>query len=165
MQLLRFVQDADSGSRLDIGKQVRIERAYDVIRMARQATPTADRTVTIDQCADGSERARIGARELKVTWSTSVLAAEAHERFDCTRLMFPLQMRGWQPGDRMRLAYGTKKLKKLFAEARVPIHERTSVPVLVDANGLVCWAVGIARSVEAQANEHNPALTITVSHA
>jgi tRNA(Ile)-lysidine synthase len=163
-RLLRFIESAESGSRIDVGNHVRVERAYDVIRIVRPAPAPDDRPVVIEKCADGKQRARIGAREVDVSWSTRA-DRKSGEQFDCTRLAFPLQLRAWQAGDRMRLAYGTKKLKKLFAEARVPIHERDSVPVLVDANGAVYWAVGIARSVDAQANEQNPALTITVSHA
>lgn len=62
------------------------------------------------------------------------------------------------------MPYGSKKLKKLFAEARIPIHERAAVPIVVDADGRVCWVVGVARSVDAPP-QTEAALTIMVTHA
>lgn len=49
-------------------------------------------------------------------------------------------------GDRIKLAHGTKKLKKLFLEARVPVRERSRIPVLSDREGRVLWVGGLASS-------------------
>jgi tRNA(Ile)-lysidine synthase len=67
-------------------------------------------------------------------------------RFSRNLLEFPLLVRGWAEGDRIRLSYGTKKLKKLLREAGVAAGERDRVPVLVDASGRVLWVVGVAVS-------------------
>ncbi|MDP9347927.1 MAG: tRNA lysidine(34) synthetase TilS, partial [Gemmatimonadota bacterium] len=58
-------------------------------------------------------------------------------------LHFPLLLRGWRPGDRIRTAGGTKRLKKLFGERRVPRSVRGRTPVLVDADGTVLWVAGV----------------------
>ena len=76
-----------------------------------------------------------------------------------------LELRGFQPGDRMRLTYGTKKLKKLFAEQRIAASERARLPVLADSSGEVLWVAGVARSVHAPVVEAGPALNITIKHA
>jgi tRNA(Ile)-lysidine synthase len=161
--MLQFVEAASSGARFDIAQNIRLERAYDVIRIARAWTAPDDRPVLIATCNEGSGRTRIGGREWQVAWTTRNQPAAAAERFDCQQMTFPLEIRAWQAGDRIRLAYGTKKLKKLFAEARVPVHRRAAIPLLVDAAGRVYWAVGLARAMEAPATEKNPALTITVT--
>jgi len=59
---------------------------------------------------------------------------------------FPLSLRGWKPGDRIRLPYGTKKLKKLFAEAKIPSEARDRVPVLADGRGRILWVAGLVTS-------------------
>ena len=56
------------------------------------------------------------------------------------------RMRKWMPGDRVRLSYGSKKLKKIFGEIRVPVDERSKVPVVVDGHDRVLWVPGISRS-------------------
>jgi tRNA(Ile)-lysidine synthase len=56
-------------------------------------------------------------------------------------------LRGWLPGDRIRLSCGSKKLKKLFVERRVERSCRSSVPVLAESgDGRVLWLPGIARA-------------------
>ena len=65
-------------------------------------------------------------------------------------------------GDRIRLGYGSKKLKRLFQERPVGRSRRASVPVLTDNAGMVLWAVGVARSGDAVPGEARPVLEITV---
>ncbi|HEX8360506.1 MAG TPA: tRNA lysidine(34) synthetase TilS, partial [Longimicrobium sp.] len=80
-------------------------------------------------------------------------------------LVFPLTLRGWRPGDRVRTRAGTKKLKKLFLEARVPRAGRGRVPVLADAEGRVIWAAGLARAADAEPLPGEAAITITITDA
>ena len=68
-------------------------------------------------------------------------------------LEFPLLLRGWEPGDRIQLSYGTKKLKKLFSEARIPVDQRYRIPVLQDRGGRVLWAAGLASSTFTQVRD------------
>ncbi|HEY0305669.1 MAG TPA: tRNA lysidine(34) synthetase TilS [Longimicrobiales bacterium] len=164
-RMLSFIAGAESGSSHSVGDGIRIERAYDVIRITREEPAHADRTVRIPACAAGAELAEIGGRSWRIAWTTSPAKTDDAARFDCRVLHFPLEIRSWRAGDRIRLSYGTKKLKKLFSEARIPVHERARVPVLVDADGRICWVVGVARSVDAPAVQDAPAITIMVSHA
>lgn len=48
-----------------------------------------------------------------------------------------LSVRSRQAGDEMRLHGGTKSLKKLFIDRKIPADQRPFVPVLVDKNGVV----------------------------
>ena len=60
---------------------------------------------------------------------------------------WPLELRSWLPGDRIRLRSGSRKLKSLFGDRRIPLSERGGVPVLADAKGRVLWVRGVAKSV------------------
>jgi tRNA(Ile)-lysidine synthase len=71
-------------------------------------------------------------------------------------------LRGWIPGDRIRLGYGTKKLKKLLAEARVPEGRRKELPVLCDARGRVLWVAGVATSVLARSPVGEPSFFLGI---
>ncbi|MBR9988313.1 MAG: tRNA lysidine(34) synthetase TilS, partial [Gemmatimonadetes bacterium] len=82
--------------------------------------------------------------------------------FDPSLLRFPLVLRGWQAGDRIRFVYGSKKLKRLFQERRVGRGRRASLPVLADSDGAVLWVVGVARSSAAPVDAAGSALEITV---
>ena len=163
-RLLHFLAEAESGTGYDVGNGFRIERAFDVFRIARSVVAETDINVRIAACSDGAADALIAGKKWRLVWSTSPNPSDGAERFGCDGLAFPLEVRSWRPGDRIRMPYGTKKLKKLFGEARIPIHERAAVPIVVDAEGRVCWVVGVARSADAPP-QTDTALTIMVTHA
>ena len=48
-----------------------------------------------------------------------------------------LTLRGRRAGDTIRLAGGTKRLKKLFIDKKIPAWERNRIPVIADAAGVV----------------------------
>jgi len=80
--------------------------------------------------------------------------------FDPNALRFPLCVRAREDGDRIRLPGGSKKVKKLLLEARIPRMERSAVPIVVDALNEVLWIPGVARA--AQAGVAGDVLTIGV---
>ena len=91
--------------------------------------------------------------------------ARWRERFSVSQVAFPLVLRGWLPGDRVRLSYGTKKLKKLFAESGVPALERPRHPVRVDGAGEVLWIPGVARSASAVEERGATLLSVDIAYA
>jgi tRNA(Ile)-lysidine synthase len=161
----RFAQRGKSGAAVTLSGGLRLERSYDVLRLTRAARVNENEIAVIDDCGSGSAVAQLGEKQWQVRWTTSQHEENGTMRFDCETLRFPLQIRGWRPGDRIRLHYGTKKLKKIFAEARIPVHERASVPVLADALGRVYWVAGIIRSIEAPPRDNHSAIAITIGHA
>lgn len=64
---------------------------------------------------------------------------------------FPWVARSFRDGDRVQLPgmEGRKKIKKLFMEQKVPVVERSRVPLLFCGDDLL-WVCGIRRSVLAQ---------------
>jgi tRNA(Ile)-lysidine synthase len=165
--MLRFTESGTSGSGVTLPGKLRLERAYDVLRLTRARAIEAGGVVVIDECGEGHAVVRLHGEAWIVRWTTSATPRTSGDgvRFDCAELKFPLQVRAWRAGDRLRFAYGTKKLKKIFAEARVPIHLRATVPVLADAQGRVYWVAGVARSMDAPPRNNLSALTITIEHA
>lgn len=102
----------------------------------------------------------------RVTWSTGesetgravVLTVEAVEPpprdpsaesgprrawIDAERVLQPLRVRGRLPGDRYRPAGlgGTVKLQDLFVDRKIPRSQRDSLPLVVDAGGIL-WVPG-----------------------
>jgi len=73
------------------------------------------------------------------------------ERFDNDRLRRPLSAGAWRDGEKIRPfgPGGRKKLKKVFAERRVPLRQRHEIPVIRDAGNEVLWVCGVCRSNQA----------------
>lgn len=76
--------------------------------------------------------------------------------FDADKVQWPLTVRTRQTGDRIELAgmNGSKKIKKLFIDEKVPRDLRGQWPIVTDAAGRVLWIPGlrIAKGVEKPKN-------------
>lgn len=160
---LQFITGAPSGRAFPLpgGLWIRTEFEHAVLgRAGAEEQGAPERPAEIARGAPAGEgEACIAGRTYWVRWAlgapaevlrTPSLDAPWCVELESDALRFPLRVRGWQPGDRMRTAAGTKRLKKLFAEWRVPLSRRVSLPVLVDADGAVLWAAGGGVAVDAQ---------------
>jgi len=157
---LAFVSGRQSGREIAVGRGVRMARDFDRLVFRRVSprspgragpeSPPPDQELLIAAPNPGVGEARIGGEVVHALWGSEIAAARWVERFDPSGLRFPLRLRGWEPGDRIRLSGGSKKLKRLFSEARIPRAERGRIPVLTDASGGVVWVAGVSRA-------HDPA--------
>lgn len=70
--------------------------------------------------------------------------------FDLDDLTFPLHVRSFKPGDRIRPygMQGSQKIKKLFIDRKIHVTQRQRIP-LVESQGDLIWIVGIRRSDKA----------------
>lgn len=65
-----------------------------------------------------------------------------------------LAVRGWEPGDRIQLSGGTKKLQDVFVDARVSRRLRPLWPVVVDSDGVaVVPGLAVAARLAPRADE------------
>ena len=52
-------------------------------------------------------------------------------------------VRSRKPGDRMRLSGGTKSLKEIFIDRKIPADLRAGIPVIADDAGVLgVWGIG-----------------------
>jgi len=69
------------------------------------------------------------------------------EYFDCAAVPEQLEVRAWQPGDRL-IPFGSRSCRKvqdLFVDSHVPRERRHEIPVLV-ADGQIIWVAGVRRA-------------------
>jgi tRNA(Ile)-lysidine synthetase-like protein len=167
---LEFITSGAGGGVIELAGGVRLERSFDRLVLRRAAEPIpADRPVVIAEPDDGRGEALIGGRRFVVHWSRSDPGGDGDAAvFDPTALRFPLELRGWRPGDRIRLDYGSKKLNKLYVERRVARGTRSRIPVLAEGGGRgdrIVWVVGHARAAAARPVETGARFYIRVKDA
>lgn len=140
-----FTRLGASGRSHPLPGGLELAREFDRLVVARvaPAAPVED-GLEIAGPESGEGGLRLGGRGWSARWTRGPLPGS--EGFALADLRFPLLLRGRRPGDRIRLPYGSKKLKKLLGEARIPLSERDRLPVLVDARGRVLWLPGVARA-------------------
>ncbi len=150
-----FACSAGSGRSIDLPGGAVMSRTFERLVIARAATTSVGndsrdhaRFVAVSAPGEGAAEGRSGGAAFRARWSTR--GPVGGERLSIPALRFPILFRSWRPGDRIRLAAGTRKLKKVFGEARVPRPARARRPVLADSGGRILWVPGVARSVEAR---------------
>jgi tRNA(Ile)-lysidine synthase len=167
--VMEFISSGRSGGRLDLAGGVRLEREFDrlLLRTAAAASTRADTALSITAAATGTGSCSAGGKTFVVSWTMERArnTPAHHAAFDPSRLRFPLELRTWRPGERIRLPYGSKKLKKLLRERHVGRSARSGVLVLCDADGQVLWVVGHARADTALPRPGVSNFTITVVDA
>ncbi|MDX1674791.1 MAG: tRNA lysidine(34) synthetase TilS [Longimicrobiales bacterium] len=158
---LEFISSGPSGGELHLRGGVRLERDFERIRVTASprtdGTETPDAPLTIDGPGPGRGRAVVGGRAVDVVWGRGGPGPGITVPLEA----LPVTVRGWRPGDRIRFDYGSKKLKKLFAERRLDRQARRRTPLVVDATGRVLWVVGVARAEGV--GEEGEGLEITVA--
>ena len=67
---------------------------------------------------------------------------------DPEKVQLPLVVRTRMNGDRMKVKglNGTKKVKDIFIEKKIPLTERASWPIVVDSNQQIIWIPGLKKS-------------------
>jgi tRNA(Ile)-lysidine synthase len=162
---VEFIKGGRSGASVDVGGGLELRREFDRLWFGAAPTEQDSRAVRIERPGEGEASLTLAGREFRVTWgpeagrasigSSDEYGAEspsgADDRntysFRQEEVGWPLELRSWLPGDRIRLRSGSRKLKRLFGDRRIPLSERGGIPVLADAKGRVLWVRGLAKSV------------------
>ena len=69
-------------------------------------------------------------------------------RLNTKDLKLPLYIRNKEDGDKIEIKglNGTKKIKDIFIDEKIPAIERRTWPILVDSEGAVLWIPGLRKS-------------------
>lgn len=125
-------------ARVNLPGSVTVERCYDTLRICRSETwqpirLTCPGTWTIPELG-----LRINCRPAtEIVNTDSVFTVVPRGE---------LWLRSRREGDSIRLSGGTKSLKKLFIDRKIPRSQRSAIPVLADEMGvLAVYTVGINR--------------------
>ena len=136
-------------ARADFPGGVVIARRYDTLEALGEAQPLPERVLE-----GGLELPELGLRVTRVP-------AETIENTPDTFTVVPrgkMVIRSRCPGDRILLSGGTKSLKKLFIDRKIPARQRNQIPVVCDEAGILgVYGIGADRN---RIPETLPAVTI-----
>ena len=76
--------------------------------------------------------------------------------FDARELVFPMTIRSRLPGDIIKVMglNGSKKVKDIYIDDKIPSSERSLIPLVCDGLGNIVWIPGIRRSIHAAVGRH-----------
>jgi tRNA(Ile)-lysidine synthase len=151
---LEFINTCSSGRSIDLSGGIRLCREFDRLLIERRGRAPSGRDdgLVLRDCRSGRGDVSIAGVRWRVRWglgapADDTVCGEQFACFDPTELHFPLAVRPWRPGDRIRLAGGTRKLKKVFVDHEVGRSQRRGYPLVTDQSR-VLWIVGLLKSVQ-----------------
>ena len=115
---------------------VRIARNYDRLAPVREREALEERVLS---CPGTAELPEVGLRIVCTEAESGCLQTDAFT----VKPMGAIRIRCRRAGDTMRLSGGTKSLKELFIDRKIPAHQRAVVPVIADDGGVLgVWGIG-----------------------
>ncbi|MDF2926308.1 MAG: tilS [Paenibacillaceae bacterium] len=155
-----LASDAKPNAEIGLPGGICLIREYDRVQLVHNRLPKADMAYTYPlEGISGSifipEAAGWISYQFKEA-DEAPGAAFVHEAcFDAAGLSYPLQVRNRRQGDRMQVfgLNGSKKVKDIFIDAKVPASLRDRVPILTDGRGHLLWIAGHRRSTHAPVTE------------
>jgi tRNA(Ile)-lysidine synthase len=96
---------------------------------------------------EDDELVNFGNHSFRITYTDELDQAYGNPNLaiaDAGLLVYPLTLRTWQQGDNfVPLGMTTrKKLSDFFINQKIPLHQKTQIPLLVNGNGEVIWIAG-----------------------
>jgi tRNA(Ile)-lysidine synthase len=162
---LEFTRNGVSGGSYSLPGGFRLTREFELLRLYKpdEANTAENQALILPGPEEGRRLLHLDGMGFEVTWG-AVRAEEWDHILEIplSGLEFPLRLRGWEPGDRIQLPYGTKKLKKLFGEARISVEKRGRIPILLDSQDRIFWVAGLASSVLITASDGTEAFFVGI---
>lgn len=146
-RLVEFAAAAASGRAIDLGGALSFGIELERCILAHSVDVGEERPLRIRDRTPGTGTVVLAGSALPVSWGADEVGGHALvEDVSIGDPCFPLVVRSRRPGDRIRLPGGTKKVKKVLLERRIPPSERHGIPLVVDARGQVLWIPGVGKA-------------------
>ncbi|MCM3786510.1 tRNA lysidine(34) synthetase TilS [Neobacillus mesonae] len=148
----------------DIGQGIVCMREYDTIIFSTQKSSVMEHYNYQLDFLDGDTQldlTEIG-KKLRLSYLDEirrpVSASEA--LFDANTFIWPLTIRSRLPGDTMKVMglNGSKKVKDIFIDAKIPPSLRSRIPVICDGAGNIIWIPGVRRSIHSPVTEDSASI-------
>ena len=132
-----LVMSQKPSARADFPGGIIIERCYDVLRKAQGVQACQRISLTVPGVT------QVGNLVVECVPAQEIVNTE--DTFT-VNVVGELILRSRETGDAMRLSGGTKSLKKLFVDRKIPAAQRQEIPVLADDAGVLgVYGIGVNR--------------------
>ena len=135
-----MIENAPSGTKLMFPKQLQIRKEYQTLFFAQEKMEDYKFILENEMMLPNGHVIKVVEEE------------QIDSNFVCRLnkedITLPLIIRTRQKKDQMRVKglNGSKKIKEIFINSKVPIHERESWPIVTDQNNQIVWIPGLKKS-------------------
>jgi len=140
--IIKLIKSKRPNGKINLPNNFRVVKEYNVVKFNKEIENIVDYEIEISEMVElpgGHYIKRVEEEELN---NNNVC------RLMSTEIELPLYVRTRKLGDVMQLKKinGTKKIKDIFIDAKVPLYQRDTWPIVVDSKGNIIWIPGIKKS-------------------
>ncbi|MBX0359927.1 tRNA lysidine(34) synthetase TilS [Halobacillus sp. Nhm2S1] len=158
---MNLMNDAKPNASLDFPEGLKIIRAYDDITFSFPKEHDGNGYSYILEM--GEEVQLPDGSELRADWFSGDGTEDPFTYLcDSHHVKLPLSVRTRQEGDRIRLRgmNGSKKVKDIFIDQKIPARLRPTWPIVTDQTGKILWVVGLKKGGERTSLSSGPWLRL-----
>lgn len=135
--ILSLIKNEKPHLELKLSTDLYIYKSYDNLYIQSSPNVISDYEIIIDSL---SEISLPNKQFLIITKNQSKYSGNIYKLcYNNLDQIFPLTIRNRRAGDRLKTPAGTKKIKDIFIDKKVPKSERDSLPVVLDRNNEIIW--------------------------
>ncbi|WP_235792959.1 tRNA lysidine(34) synthetase TilS [Virgibacillus salidurans] len=145
-QFFALLQSDKGNVQIDFPAHLKLEKVYGKLIfnfLPEEAPPSFHKTLEVPGRVDFPDGSTVTA-----FYNNTYYGQDKHSYF-CNKeeIALPLHIRTRLAGDRMHWKglEGSKKLKDIFIDAKVPKKDRAKWPILTDNNGEILWLIGLKK--------------------
>jgi tRNA(Ile)-lysidine synthase len=141
-QLLKIIESSKPHGMVSLANNINVTKSYDLLEFNHKNENSPSQDVIL---LDGIGSWSFADHSFTVTKDLpNIIDGICLELwYNNLDLIFPLSVRTRIDGDKIKIGTGTKKIKDLFIDLKVPMTKRDSLPLVVDQSGEVLWIPGI----------------------
>lgn len=140
------VFELESDDKID--KQINLPNGIFVYRKLKKLIITTEEIVIQDVkfCYNIPSEGFVKIKEIGMLMEIQKMSITNHKNsktnkeakiFDLDKIKGGMQVRNREEGDKIKLSMGSKKLKQLFVDEKIPREDRSKIPVIVDEEGIL----------------------------
>jgi tRNA(Ile)-lysidine synthase len=142
-----LLQSEKSNIEIDFPSSLKLEKSYD--QLLFYFSPVFPQDTSYQQTLEIPGSISLPDGALVHTEMVDQYEEINKDTFICSRdgIKLPLHIRTRKPGDKMtwKGLKGSKKLKDIFIDAKIPIKERDTWPIVTDDTGEILWLIGLKK--------------------
>lgn len=159
---LSLIKEETNNKRLHFPAQLMVEVVYDHIAFYFEKEKAQPFTISVEKIP--ATIPLPNGHRLEITYTKDIARKEAPNEYICalSQVRLPLYIRTRRPGDRMRYRglNGSKKIKDILIDEKIPPQKRDHIPIVTDATDEILWLVGVRKGVRFKdMDEENVALS------
>ncbi len=140
--ILKLINSKKVNSFINLPNKVIVLKKYDFVEFIRETSMISNYEIEFDNYVLLPDNHSIEKINTTDENSNNIC------RLDSKEISLPLIVRTRKIGDKIKVKglNGTKKVKDIFIDKKIPLNQRDSWPIVIDSAGNVVWIPGIKKS-------------------